>query len=63
MGSPTCSRPTFRTWSSDQEERTHASSIMQDNRLVYWYAFTTMKFPSTSHAAKIKSKDRLEEAR
>lgn len=40
----------------DREE-THELSNMQDNRSVYWYAFTTKKFPSTSHAAKIKSGD------
>ena len=34
---------------------------MQDNKLVYSYAFTTRKFPSTSHAARIKSMDRSEE--
>ena len=37
--------------------RTYASSNMQDNKFVYWNAFTTMKLPSTSHAARIKSKD------
>jgi hypothetical protein len=41
--------------------RTHASSNIQDRRSVYWYAFTTRKFPSTSHIAKIKSRDRLED--
>jgi hypothetical protein len=40
---------------------THASSSMQDNRSVYWYAFTTRKFPSTSHAARIKSNGRSED--
>ena len=44
----------------EEEKKTHASSNMQDNKSVYWYAFTTRKFPSTSHAANIKSDDRLE---
>jgi len=46
----------------DGEDRTDELSNMQDSKLVYWYAFTTMKFASTSHAAKIKSETRLEEA-
>lgn len=35
----------------------HASSNMQDRRVVYWYAFTTKKLPSTSHAASMKSRE------
>ena len=62
MGSPICSGVTFRTGSSDKGKGTYASSSMQDNKFVYWNAFTTMKLPSTSHAAKMKSEDRSEEA-
>lgn len=62
MGWPIYLGVAFRTGSSDQEERTYASSSMHDKKFVYWNAFTTMKFPSTSHAAKMKSKGRSEEA-
>ena len=62
MGSPIYLGVVLRTGGSDQEKRTYASSNMQDKRFVYWNAFTTMKFPSTSHAAKIKSEDRSGEA-
>ena len=61
MELPICSTVRVRSRSSDQKKETHASSIMQDNKLVYWNAFTTRKFPSTSHAAKMKSRNRLEE--
>ena len=45
-----------------KEDSAYELSNMQDSKLVYWYAFTTMKFASTSHAAKIKSESRSEEA-
>ena len=63
MGSPTCSRVVVRAREPDQRKRTHASSNMQDNRFVYWNAFITMKFPSTSHAARMKSRDRSEKSK
>ena len=63
MVSPICSRVAVTTRESDQRKRAHASSNMQDNRSVYWNAFITKKFPSTSHAARMKSKDRSEENR
>ncbi len=33
----------------------HASRSIHDSSVVYWYAFTTKKLPSTSHAARMKS--------
>ena len=62
MGSPTCSRVEVTTGESEEGKRTHASSNIQDNRLVYWNDLMTMKFPSTSHAARMKSESQLEEA-
>jgi hypothetical protein len=34
---------------------TYASSSMQDSKSVYSYALTTIKLPSTSHAARMRS--------
>lgn len=45
-----------KSGSSYREKKTHELSNMQDSKSVYWYAFTAVKFPSTSHAARIKSK-------
>jgi hypothetical protein len=44
-------------------KETHELSNTQDNKSVNWYAFTTRKFPSASHAAKMKSEDRLGETK
>jgi len=59
--SPTYPPTILRSGNSPREEKTDELSNMQDNKSVYWYAFTTAKFASTSHAAIIKSKDRLRE--
>ena len=47
-----------RMYSQEKSRQTgmaHASSSMQESRVVYWYALTTRKLPSTSHAARMKS--------